>query len=116
MHRYTARALACLAISLAFAVLQIVVPHGGKKEVTVRTNGQTADIVAAVEALKRSDVSVKVADDPWVANPVGGIVMGTLGMAVVLWLGCGVVKRGEEWIAGFAEKKSPNQSAADQRP
>lgn len=112
MHRYIARALACLAISLAFTVLVVSIPRVGKKEIKLRTDGQTADIVAAVEALKRSDVIIDVSDDPWVTNPVGGIVTGSLAMAVLLWLASGLVKRVEEWVGTFA----PTRKKAIQPP
>ena len=105
MHRYLARAIACLILALAFVMLQIVVPHVGKKVVSVRTDGQTADIVAAVEALKRSDATIKVVDDPWVTNPVSGVVLSSLALAAVLWLSSSVVKRLEAKMVSTPEKK-----------
>jgi hypothetical protein len=112
MHRYLARALACLAIALALSLLAAVAPRAGKKEVRLRTDGQTADIVAAVEALKRSDISIKVSPDSFITNPVGSVIAGTISLALVLWLSSGLVKRIEEWVSTLTpEKKEAIQSS-----
>lgn len=105
MHRYLSRFIACLVLSLALALMQFVGPRHGRKEISVRTDGQTADIVAAVEALKRKDVTVKVEDDLWATSPVGGIVFGSLALAGLLWLSSGVVKRIETKIVEASSKK-----------
>ena len=91
MHRYFALAIACLFLSVALSTLVAFTAAGAKRKVEVRTDAQTADIVAAVEALGRKDVTLKVVDDPGINAPITGVVLGSLGMAVLLWLSSGLV-------------------------
>ena len=75
--------------------MQFVTPHQGAKVITVRTDAKTADIVAAVEALGRDDVTIKVSEQAWTSQPVLSTIFGTLAFAAMLWCAVGFVKRVE---------------------
>ena len=95
MHRYFARFLGCAVIGLALSLLQFLTPQQGNKVVSIRTNAQTADIVGAVEALGREDVSIKVSEEHWLRQPVLSTIFGTLSFAALLWCATGFIKRFE---------------------
>ena len=111
MHRYLARFVGCLIIALAVSVLSLVVPQQGKKHISVRTNGQTSDVVAAIEALKRNDIVLKVEDDVLVTNPVASFVTSTLSIAAILWVASSAVKRLELLYAKNESSPQPKPKA-----
>ena len=109
MHRYIARLIGCVILALILTIPLFLAPYvtglaGWKNQITVRTNGPTADIVAAVEALKREDISIRVVDQP---PPLflGGIVSFII-TAGALWVGCGIVKRVEQSLSAPKKEDS----------
>jgi RsiW-degrading membrane proteinase PrsW (M82 family) len=93
MHRFLARGIACLAPAVAFAVLVAALPTAGMHKVAIYTNGSTHDIVAAVGALGRSDLTVYAHENPLMTGPWELLVVSmALSGAVLLWLCCGFVE------------------------
>ena len=87
----------CAAICLPLAILAAVSVTHEKKKIEVRTSGATADVIAAIEALDRSDLEVQLSP----ANSTGPIpvtIVGTLGMALGLWIAVTVVVSLERFL------------------
>ncbi len=114
MNHYLARFIACLILSAAVGLLTLAVPNVGRHKIEVRTDGTTADIIAAVESLRRSDVTIKAAPDGFVSNPLGAAILGALMLAVVLWLVAGCVKRLEARLAKPRSTDGPKASLKEQ--
>jgi hypothetical protein len=81
-HRLTAWWLACFAVSLLFTIIPITATFALKHSpfyahtITIRTNGNTGDIITAVENLKRTDLVISNKEYAFSENsPVGYLWM-----------------------------------------
>jgi len=92
MKPLLARFIASVAVCLPLVVLIAMATTHEKKRIEVRTSGPTADVVSAIEALDRPDLEVRLSP-PAPDGPVliGVIGIGTLGMALMLWIAATVV-------------------------
>ena len=97
MNPLLARFIACVAVCLPLAVLVAMATTQGKKRIEIQTNGPTADVVAAIEALDRSDLELRLSP-PSPSGPVVIAVVGTLGMACGLWIVASVVISVERFV------------------
>jgi hypothetical protein len=114
MHRYIARLIGCVILaSGSFLLPVLLAPRindaiGSRNQVTVtvRTNGGTSDIVAAIETLKREDLSINIRK----TDMSRGVTLITM-MTGMLWVACGIVKRMEQSLSP-QKKQAENQFSA----
>ncbi|MDR0354095.1 MAG: hypothetical protein LBI02_12390 [Opitutaceae bacterium] len=115
MHRYLARFIACALFSAGFflSVFFTSRTNGTSSDknqikITVRADGATSDIVGAIEALRREDVSIHIrrakTSPPYSAR----LALSLLAGAGMLWVVCGIVKRTEQ---AFTRRKQENRPA-----
>jgi hypothetical protein len=116
MHRYIARFIGCVILCfvpllLAFLAPRVVGSLGGRNQITVRTNGTTSDVIAAVEALKREDLSINTKRVDIPRGYAFGMAALSVMMAGALWVACGVVKHIEQSLSS-PKRKEGNQFSA----
>lgn len=114
MHRYIARFIGCIILGIVFSIPTFLASRGsglapvGKKQITVRTDGTTSDVIAAIESLERKDLTIRATDKPVTLHPISMPIVAALTMTGMLWIACGVVKRVEESLS------SPKKNALNQ--
>ena len=98
MNRYVARITACAVPALALSLLAFIGRPSDESQITLRTVGQTADILAAVESLDRSDVDITVSVSNPKKSPIPAVLFGTVGVTLMLAVACGAVNFVEDMI------------------